>query len=97
VISRGGILFYLSGMVSPAVDLEVAADAAGSLGFGAYFNGLWSVGSWDKSEVFQSIAYKELFPHRHCSPLVGVRVEQTACVISLRQCCCGTHSQFKDL
>lgn len=66
-------------MVSPAVDLEVGSDAAGSLDFGAYFNGLWFVGSWDKSEVFQSVAYKELFPHRHCSPLVGVRVEQTAC------------------
>ena len=47
---------------APAVDLEVASDAAGSLGFGAYFEGLWFVGSWDKSQVSQSIAYKELFP-----------------------------------
>ena len=40
---------------APAVDLEVGSDAAGSLGFGAYFEGLWFVGSWDKSQVSQSI------------------------------------------
>ena len=48
--------------LSPAVDLEVASDAAGSLGFGAYFQGLWFAGPWAVSRQQQSIAYKELFP-----------------------------------
>lgn len=47
--------------MSPAVDLEVASDAAGSLGFGAYFRGFWFAGPSAVSQQQQSIAYKELF------------------------------------
>ena len=47
--------------LSPAVDLEVASDAAGSLGFGAYFQGFWFAGSWAVSQQQHCIAYKELF------------------------------------
>ena len=40
------------------------------------------------------VVYKELFPIVMAVHLWGVRVGQTACVISLTQCCSGTHSQF---
>ena len=43
-------------------DLEVRSDAAGSLGYGAYFWGQWFCGSWAPTQAHQSIAYKELFP-----------------------------------
>ena len=33
------VSFWLYPGLSPVVDLEVASDAAGSLGFGAYFKG----------------------------------------------------------
>jgi len=42
-------------------DVEVASDAAGSLGFGAYLKGQWFAGPWTSSQQPQSIAYKELF------------------------------------
>ena len=48
--------------LSPAVHLEAASDAAGSIGFGAYFKGFWFAGPWAVSQQQQSIAYKELFP-----------------------------------
>ena len=57
-----GVRTWLYPGLSPAVDLEVASDAAGSLGFGAYFQGLWFTGPWAVSQQQQSIAYKELFP-----------------------------------
>ena len=56
------ISFWLYLGISPAVDSEVSSDAAGSLVFGVYFQGHWFVGSRDKCQVSQSIAYKELFP-----------------------------------
>ena len=42
--------------------MEVSSDAGGSLGFGAYLEGMWFTGSWMFSQREQSIAYKELFP-----------------------------------
>ena len=57
-----GVSFWLYPGLFPAVDLEVASDAAGSLGFGAYFQGFWFAGPWAVSQQQQSIAYKELFP-----------------------------------
>ena len=48
-------------MSAPA-DVEVMLDAAGSLGFGAYYNDEWFSGGWVPSHTDQSIAYKELFP-----------------------------------
>ena len=44
------------------MDMEVTSDAAGSLGFGAYFNTEWFSGAWAPSQADQSIAYKELYP-----------------------------------
>ena len=55
-------VFSLYPGLSPAVDLEVASNAAGSLGFGAYFKGFWFAGPWAVSQQQQYIAYKELLP-----------------------------------
>ena len=70
------------------------AHAAGSLGFGAYFQGRWFAGIWDKSQVYQSIAYNELFPIVIAPRLWRLGMEQRACVISLRQRCGDSYSQF---
>ena len=56
------VSFWLFPGLSPATDLEVSSDAAGSLGFGAFFQGQWFYGSWAVPQQSQSIAYKELFP-----------------------------------
>ena len=48
--------------MSAPTDVEVTLDAAGSLGFGTYFNTEWFSGTWVCSQADQSIAYKELFP-----------------------------------
>lgn len=48
--------------MSAATDLEVTSDAAGSFGFGAYFQQEWFSGAWAPCQSGQSIAYKELFP-----------------------------------
>ena len=56
------VSFWLYPGLSPVVDLEVASDAAGSLGFGAYFKGFWFTSLWAVSQQKQSTAYKELFP-----------------------------------
>lgn len=62
LLSWHGVSFWLFPGMSACVDLEVTSDAAGSLGYGAYFRDEWFSGSWDRSQVSQSIAYKELFP-----------------------------------
>ena len=56
------VSFWLFPGLSPATDLEVSSDAAGSLGFGAFFQGQCFYGSWAVPQQSQSIAYKELFP-----------------------------------
>ena len=57
-----GVRFWLYPGMDSATDLEVTSDAAGSVGFGAYFRGMWFYGGWATPQVKQSIAYKELFP-----------------------------------
>ena len=57
-----GVSFWLFPGLSATPDLEVTSDAAGSLGFGAYFRNEWFSGAWAPSQAQQSIAYKELFP-----------------------------------
>ena len=56
-----GVSFWLYPGMSAAPHLEVTSDAAGSLGFGAYFKGEWFSGAWAPCQSEQSIAYKELF------------------------------------
>ena len=57
-----GVSFWLLPGMSAPTDVEVTSDAAGSLGFGAYFNTEWFSVAWVPSQADQSIAYKELFP-----------------------------------
>ena len=57
-----GVRFWLYPGMSAASDLEVTSDAAGSLGFGAFFREEWFSGAWAPCQSGQSIAYKELFP-----------------------------------
>ena len=52
-----GMSFWLFPGMSAASDLEVTPDAAGSLGFGAFFSG-----AWVPCQFKQSIEYMELFP-----------------------------------
>ena len=42
--------------------LDLFTDAAGSIGFGAYFNGHWTNGQWPKTLQNENITFKELFP-----------------------------------
>ena len=57
-----GVNFWLFPGNTPTAGVEVSSDAAGSLGFGVYLEGMWFTGSWMPSQREQSIAYKELFP-----------------------------------
>ena len=57
-----GVSFWLFPRNTPTARVEVSSDAGGSLGFGAYLEGMWFTGSWMFSQREQSIAYKELFP-----------------------------------
>ena len=57
-----GVSFWLFPGMSAPSDVEVTSDAAGALGFGAYFNTEWFRGAWVPSQMHQSIAFKELFP-----------------------------------
>ena len=43
-------------------DLEVTSDAAGAIGYGAYWGSEWFNGRWSQTQEQLSIAYKELFP-----------------------------------
>ena len=54
--------FWLFPGMSAPTDVVVTSDAAGSLGFCAYFNTEWFSGAWVPSQADQSIASKELFP-----------------------------------
>ena len=56
-----GVSFWLFPGMSALTDMEVTSDAAGSLGFGAYYKNEWFSGAWGLSQSDQSIAYKELF------------------------------------
>lgn len=56
------IRFWLYPGISPAVELEVLLDAVGLLGFGACLQGCWFLETWSKSQVSQSIEYKEIIP-----------------------------------
>ena len=55
-----GVSFWLFPGNMPTARVEVSSDAGGSLGFGAYLEGMWFTDSWTFSQGEQSIAYKEL-------------------------------------
>ncbi|KAM3929167.1 uncharacterized protein RB166_006956 [Leptodactylus fuscus] len=54
------------GNVVEAVDCELYTDAAGSVGFGAYFQGSWCTGGWledwKEAGLVRNLALLELFP-----------------------------------
>ena len=60
--SWDGLSFFWMPAWAPLPDFQVSSDAAGSLGYGAIFNGQWFCGAWSASQQPLSIAYKELFP-----------------------------------
>ena len=57
-----GVSFFTFPGWTQMSDLQVATDASGSIGYGAFLNGDWFAGHWLPSQVSASIAYKELFP-----------------------------------
>ena len=60
--SWNGVTFWLYPGMEPLASIEVTSDAAGSLGYGAFFNQEWFNGLWSVRQRPLSIAYKELFP-----------------------------------
>lgn len=52
---------HFPGMII-TVDLKVTSDAAGAIGFRAYWGSEWFNGSWSQDHIPLSIAYEELFP-----------------------------------
>ena len=55
------VSFWLYPGLSATPTLEVTSDAAGALGYGAYFETEWFNGVWLAGQKPLSIAYKELF------------------------------------
>ena len=62
-----GKSFFLEDQLTSAPDFEIYTDAAGSVGYGGYFQGHWFNGVWTKEQQLDpkrriSIAYQELYP-----------------------------------
>ena len=62
-----GRSLFLESTINPAPDLELYTDAAGSVGFGGYFQGKWFQGHWPPHMLLDrergiSIEWQELFP-----------------------------------
>ena len=62
-----GKSFILEDQLTSAPELEIYTDAAGSVGYGGYFQGHWFNGVWTKEQQLDpkhgiSIAYQELYP-----------------------------------
>lgn len=57
-----GVQFWLFPGLCPPTDIEVTSDAAGAVGFGAFFGNNWFNGKWLELQRNLSIAYKELYP-----------------------------------
>ncbi|XP_068698004.1 uncharacterized protein [Montipora foliosa] len=62
-----GRSFFLESSPTPAQHLELYTDAAGSIGFGGYFQGKWFQGRWPphmslSQQCGVSIEWQELFP-----------------------------------
>ena len=57
-----GISFFDLPDWAPVPNFELATDASGSLGFGAYHQGKWFSATWLPSQQPLGMAYKELYP-----------------------------------
>ena len=60
--SWNGVCFFDLPDSAPVPDFQLATDASGSNGFGAYNNGQWFNGAWLPAQRAGGIAYKELYP-----------------------------------
>ena len=60
--SWNGVCFFDLPDWAPVPDFQLATDASGSKGFGAYNNGQWFNGAWLSAQCARGIAYKELYP-----------------------------------
>ena len=56
-----GVSLMLQRDWATATDLHLSSDASGTLGFGAYFQGAWIMGTWSEHQLVKSIQWKELF------------------------------------
>lgn len=57
-----GASFFLLPQWTPAPDLELYTDSAGTIGFGVYYRGRWFNGKWSHQQLTNSIQWKELYP-----------------------------------
>ena len=78
-----GVNFWLWNGMSPIREVEVTSDAAGTLGFGAFWGVEWFCGRWTQQQVPLSIAYKELFPIAIAARVWGVHwCRRSVCFLS---------------
>ena len=81
--------------MSASAYLKVASDAVCSLGFGAFFRGLWFYGLWARSHQLPTIGINCLqgaLSSGYCCPPVGFTLVQAVHVFSLRQSGICNHS-----
>ena len=62
-----GHSFFLEDQLTAAPDFQLFTDAAGAVGYGAYFQGHWFCGAWTEEQKLggidnNHIAYQKLFP-----------------------------------
>ena len=57
-----GASFFLLPNWTPAPDVELFTDSAGTIGFGAFFQGSWFNGRWSPAQLSHSIQWKEFYP-----------------------------------
>ena len=58
---NGSSLFVDSEWASPE-SMQLFTDAAGAIGYGAYWDGHWFCGTWPPHLIVHPIIWKELFP-----------------------------------
>ena len=57
-----GRSFFLDPRWRTATDMHLYTDAAGSIGYGAFYNGRWFTGLWSTAQTQCCITYLELYP-----------------------------------
>ncbi len=57
-----GSSFLLHPNWTPAPDFQLFTDSSGTIGFGAFWDGLWFNGHWSPDQDAMSIQWKELYP-----------------------------------
>ena len=57
-----GTSFMLHPDWTPAPDIQLFTDSSGTIGFGAFYDGLWFNAHWSPEQLAMSIQWKELYP-----------------------------------